>query len=426
MAEGKEKDIMVDLLQMCKANCTFMSVAINRTVDFAKSSSDRALTAKMEPVSVDDAVQWAVTCLNTTQNRVSIEVKPLPAGVCNFIVTDKHWLMENILCYLSNAVKYSTGGKVTLSTSLCISEEVPEDIVGCNSNSSLRSSALTLLPNIGRSRLIKTIAVHPKSSGGNGSSGSDQERELPPPQLRITVEDEGIGIADDSKLLLFQPFQQTMRHAGGTGLGLYSLSKRVEALKGKFGVEKRADGRQGSKFWFSVPYSPDETFSAEISKSVEERFEQSTRHYKRADSGEYGDSKNFPSALVVEDSVVISKSTARMLKKAGYDVHVAENGAIGLEKMKLKQYSTVIMDLQMPIMDGMEATRWIRAFESEESYVSSNNGTQFIIGASANGADDVMQDALNSGMNMFVPKPFSVADLMNSQAISMADADDAV
>ena len=83
MAEGKEKDNTVELLQMCKANCTFMNVAINRTVDFAKSASDRALTPKMEPVSVEDAVQWAVSCQNSTQNRLSVEVKPLPAGVCH-------------------------------------------------------------------------------------------------------------------------------------------------------------------------------------------------------------------------------------------------------------------------------------------------------------------------------------------------------
>ena len=63
--------------------------------------------------------------------------------------------------------------------------------------------------------------------------------------LRITVEDTGIGIRDEVKAKLFQPFRQGQRLAGGTGLGLYSLSKRLEALGGMYGVHDRKDGRQG-------------------------------------------------------------------------------------------------------------------------------------------------------------------------------------
>jgi hypothetical protein len=118
MADGKAKEDIIEQLQMCKTNCAFMSVAINRTVDFAKSTSDIALTPKMEPVSITDSMQWAVTCLKAFQPNVSIAVVPLPADICDVIVTDKHWLMENVLCYLSNAVKYSASGHVTVSASL--------------------------------------------------------------------------------------------------------------------------------------------------------------------------------------------------------------------------------------------------------------------------------------------------------------------
>jgi CheY-like chemotaxis protein len=69
----------------------------------------------------------------------------------------------------------------------------------------------------------------------------------------------------------------------------------------------------------------------------------------------------------------------------------------------------------MPIMDGLEATRRIRSFESERSYIESGKGKQLIFGVSANGADDIKEEALASGMDSFVPKPFSIDYLMEFQ-----------
>jgi CheY-like chemotaxis protein len=316
-------------------------------------------------------------------------------------------------------VKYSSNGKVTISTSLCSHIDSSSDAVS-DSDSGDGSSAhrkksrwpqsVDVFPTDGPVCVLESTPPHPPQQ---------QQKEL-----CITVEDEGIGIEDDKMSLLFQPFQQTMRHAGGTGLGLYSLSKRVEALGGRFGVGSRTDGQQGSRFWFSIPYTPDETYSKEVQSAAE----QSTKiKLERTMSFDAEEKQSvILSALIVEDSAVISKTTSRMLKKAGYVVDVAENGAIGLDKMKQEVYSVVIMDLQMPIMDGMEATRRIRAFESGDEFKSSEKRKQFIIGVSANGADDVMHDALSSGMDLFVPKPFLVADLMESRKQAASYADDVV
>lgn len=73
-------------------------------------------------------------------------------------------------------------------------------------------------------------------------------------------------------------------------------------------------------------------------------------------------------------------------------------------------------NIQMPVMDGLEATRRIRVFENEDSYLKSRKRKQLIFGVSANGADDVKEDALASGMNSFVPKPFSIDYLIEFQA----------
>ena len=73
----------------------------------------------------------------------------------------------------------------------------------------------------------------------------------------MTVEDHGVGVSEELRETLFQPFRQAQRHTGGTGLGLYSLFKRMEALGGDCGVRARSDGSAGSVFWFSFPYRPD-------------------------------------------------------------------------------------------------------------------------------------------------------------------------
>ena len=75
----------------------------------------------------------------------------------------------------------------------------------------------------------------------------------------VTIEDHGVGVAEEMRETLFQPFRQAQRMTGGTGLGLYSLFKRVEALGGDCGVKARSDGTPGSAFWFSFPYRPDPT-----------------------------------------------------------------------------------------------------------------------------------------------------------------------
>jgi CheY-like chemotaxis protein len=377
-----------------------------------------------------------VTCLKAFQPNVSIAVVPLPAGICDVIVTDKHWLMENVLCYLSNAVKYSASGHVTVSASLDNSKTTCDENSVCLVDSPV-SDTFCKGGSRKKSISLRSLDVYPESGVVRriftaGSSGEDDEGVVE--MLRITVEDEGIGISDDKKSSLFKPFQQTMRLAGGTGLGLYSLSKRVEVLKGSFGVVDRTDGQQGSRFWFSIPYSPDESVDfvssslmrGESCDNIDRKVCSSATPVPNGDLTSPADILACPTALVVEDSIVIAKSTKRMLEKGGYKVDVAENGAIGLEKMKAKVYSVVIMDLQMPVMDGLEATRRMRLLEGEKSFQASGKCKQYIIGASANGVDDVMREAIESGMDMFVEKPFSMSMLAQYQQDEMLKVMDKV
>ena len=421
LPSGPETNNILHTIELCKANCAFMTMAINRTLDFTKAASNIALSAKMETASVVASMQWAVTCL-TSQTQIPIQILPHPQGMCEYVVTDKHWLMENMLCYLSNAVKYSSGGKITIGVSLC---EEGEDGSEKFKKSSLKKMFSGREKGIVRTNSSSIYAVEECVEMVSPHTG---DRNIPSPlQMCISVEDEGIGIDDDKRSSLFQPFQQTMRLAGGTGLGLYSLAKRVEVLHGKYGVSGRNDSHPGSRFWFCIPYVADEMYAlncldsssssyvnshrpsinilgglekeeqsfeekagrrwgrqhsnelpekeyaaSESSRRIVEKLEDvprkdannndidietgkenetsthrrmvslesSTRHENESADSSY-------CALIVEDSVVIAKATKRMLSKAGYQVDEAENGAIGLEKMKQKVYTIVVMDLQV-------------------------------------------------------------------------------
>ena len=200
---------------------------------------------------------------------------------------------------------------------------------------------------------------------------------------------------------LFSPFKQAQRLAGGTGLGLYSLAKRMEALNGYYGVRARADGKQGSNFWFAIPYKPDHIsasfaittmvpYKQSSSKSqlsitaVDQTFQPSfcinNEDEKRSlqtllvDSSNQSqplesslnlDEQNISvdglrlNILLVDDSHSILKVVGKMLRKHGHFVTEALNGEEALrvlEKTRIskdtKPFDVVVIDLQMPVMDG--------------------------------------------------------------------------
>ena len=293
-------------------------------------------------------------------------------------------LMENILCYLSNAVKYSSSGTISVSCSL------GQRIIDCNDNQGDLSS---------RNEVF----------------------------LRISVEDEGIGVNEEVAKTLFKPFQQTMRLAGGTGLGLYSLSKRIEALKGGYGVSSRSDGKPGSQFWFSIPYLPDESFEPMVAQTERVsatstavvNFESQLTNDIKEGNHERELNPNIMKILIVEDTPAVANATKRMLTSAGCQVDCAVNGAKGLDMMKAKQYDVVLMDLQMPVMDGLECARRYRQFESEESKKTYwNRPALVIIGVSANDYEGIEEDVLDHGMNAFISKPLSLKEFLEIEQVS--------
>ena len=96
-----------ELLGSLRNATTFMAMAINRCLDFTKSSKGIALSANLEAVNLTRALELPMRVVNDMQSRIGISLLPLPPELCTFVVTDMQWLQENILCLLSNAVKLS-------------------------------------------------------------------------------------------------------------------------------------------------------------------------------------------------------------------------------------------------------------------------------------------------------------------------------
>lgn len=595
-----------DYVSDIKNTNSFMVMTINRVLDYAKASKGMKLVPKFETIQLFDTISLPIQCMKNVQDKVLIQFDKLPEEISSQIITDKQWLQENVLCLLSNAAKYSSGGVVTISvrlvdeqpemasTSPCVTTVSNEpcsatddvDIENqCSKpplnapttkvvskptagtpmsttlvrtffgplarriSSTFRLNSITPSgaldedckdhPAVAASITSASVPVHSDTSlrqlqlasenSFNESSsvarsgvfsvrGAVQDNRY----LLFEVEDTGIGMSEEAMASLFNPFKQTQKLAGGTGLGLFSLAKRVDALKGRFGVRHRRDGKQGSLFWFTVPYRPDEVAAEEEQRlfrraqrqrlkemgivnqsegmpkleSVMSSASQSPRSQLPASlrpqmlricasedssssssvavsvlpaavslkgmrplrsptaavllrgkvpspahfanyrpsthpsstkvSSPNGVSLKASSAgsvrkatfkiLIAEDSPTLAKAQSMMLRRQGHRVHIAENGAIALRMYEesledeLSRYDFILMDLQMPVMDGLEAIKRIRAREAmHPNAAMATVRHQFIIGVSADCSEEIIEEVHQIGADGFLAKPFAIA-----------------
>lgn len=205
-------------------------------------------------------------------------------------------------------------------------------------------------------------------------------------EIEFSVKDTGIGISKSSLSQLFQPFLQldssTTRKHGGTGLGLIISKHLIEMMKGKIRVESQPG--KGSDFIFTI------------------KGKQNIENLKTASQKKplnFNIASEIPlNILLVEDNLINQKVTIRMLKRFGYTIDIAENGVEAIEAVKKKQYELIFMDIQMPVMDGFEATKEIlRMFPNDLCPV--------IIAMTAAVMKGDKEKCLDSGMSDYIPKP---------------------
>ena len=219
-------------------------------------------------------------------------------------------------------------------------------------------------------------------------------------RLRFDVTDTGIGISEEAQAQIFSAFSQadsfTTRKYGGTGLGLAICRQLVALMGGEIGVVS-APGR-GSTFWFEVSLEP----TAEPSTAT---FTAATSDLKMELQPEIP-AAGGPLVLLVEDNAVNREVAVGMLENLGYRTESAVNGLLALEAVAESAYEAVLMDCQMPVMDGLTATAEIRRREAKAG------GRRLpIIALTANAMEGNRDRCLASGMDDFLTKPFTQAQL---------------
>jgi signal transduction histidine kinase/CheY-like chemotaxis protein len=213
--------------------------------------------------------------------------------------------------------------------------------------------------------------------------------------LRFEVRDSGIGIAEEAQGKLFSSFSQvdasTSRRFGGTGLGLAICKRLAEGMGGRIGVH--SGPQQGSCFWFELPLE-------ETTLAIPQEMPELTSAGVQA-PGLAVEKAALP-ILLVEDNKINQKVALALLARQGYSADLAENGVEALRAASSRRYALILMDMQMPEMDGLQATRLIRAQDGPNQQVT-------IVALTANAMPSDHEACLAAGMNDVLTKPLDRA-----------------
>jgi PAS domain S-box-containing protein len=239
----------------------------------------------------------------------------------------------------------------------------------------------------GRLRQVLTNLVGNAVKFTEGGRVEVEAERLADGRLRFRVEDTGIGIPQEVRGRLFTLFSQadssTSRRFGGSGLGLAISQRIVEQMNGEIGYESTPD--VGSVFWFVVPLEP--ATAPDPAPSV--LFGSAAT---RPDGGRYR-------ILVAEDNAINQLVITHELAALGYEVAAVNNGAEALEALEESCFDLVLMDCQMPELDGYEASRRIRASPGELHRIP-------IVALTAHALKEDLERCLAAGMNDTITKPF--------------------
>ena len=221
--------------------------------------------------------------------------------------------------------------------------------------------------------------------------------------LHCSISDTGIGIPADKLDNIFDAFTQaestTTRKFGGTGLGLTISKQLVNLMGGEIWV-KSLPG-VGSTFHFTVKFGKSSGNHQSSGAQIAAQLDNTSPGFLQNNNDGLGQL----SILVADDNVINQRISSAYLTKRGHLVQLASNGLDAIKLMQSEHFDIILMDLQMPVMDGLEATRHIRGLGNEHSQIP-------IIALTADVLSETREQLFTAGMNGFVTKPFNPAQLM--------------
>ena len=349
--EGELRPEQREYLTLVKQSGDALLTVINDILDFSKIEAGKL---ELDPAEfrLREVVEGAVKLLALRAQQKGLQlICDIPNSAPDFVVADGPRIRQILVNLLGNAVKFTHSGEVV-------------------------------------------VKVESRECEVNGKPGVE---------LHFAVRDTGIGIAPENKDKIFQAFAQadgsTARRYGGTGLGLTISMRLAQLMGGHMGVE--SEPGKGSTFWFTVlagigagqrsaPQAMPEDHAAVARPTP------SPRRVERI--------------LLAEDNPVNQKVAVRFLEKEGYRVTVAGNGREAVEALEQEQFDLVLMDVQMPEMDGLQATAAIRARERR-------TGARVpILAMTAHAMSGDRERCLTAGMDGYITKPIHKSELMRAIA----------
>jgi signal transduction histidine kinase/ActR/RegA family two-component response regulator len=338
MAATQLNDEQHELLDTLRLSAKTLLGIINDILDFSKIEAGRMVLETL-PFTPTVLVEEVVSIMAPAAHSKGLTVRTeLSSSLPHSVAGDPLRLRQILLNFVGNAIKFTACGEVVI-----------------------------------RAMRLKK---------GEGQSA----------WLRFEVQDTGVGIPPEKQAGIFDAFTQAdssvTRQYGGTGLGLAICKRLVELMGGQIGVYSQPE--QGSCFWFEVPLpviqenAPEETTAQPSGSALNSHELDGVR------------------VLLVEDNPVNQKVAIRMLQKLGCVVELAENGQQALEKLERASYDIVLMDMQMPVMDGLTATRLLRQREQQTGH------HQVVIALTANAMQTDRELCLDAGMDDYLSKPLTL------------------
>jgi signal transduction histidine kinase/CheY-like chemotaxis protein len=225
--------------------------------------------------------------------------------------------------------------------------------------------------------------------------------------IYFSIKDSGIGIEESKQHRLFNSFSQadssTTRQFGGTGLGLAISKKLCEMLGGQIGVKSQPGA--GSNFFFTIQSNIDCSQSILDLDKKESQLSFKNRIENKISEIDYSSVK----ILVVEDTHVNQIYMKALFQKLSIKMQIAENGVEALHLYKSHKWDLIFMDIQMPLMDGYEATKCIRQYEADNTMEPTP-----IVALTANAMSDDSKNCFDVGMNDYLTKPVKIEMILNA------------
>ncbi|WP_334916933.1 hybrid sensor histidine kinase/response regulator [Nostoc sp.] len=347
---GQQKDFV----EIIYSSGNSLLKIINDFLDFSKVQSGN-LELEEEPFILQSCINEAFYLLAPQAREKGLKITFLDTlKLPTTIVGDITRLRQVLINLLSNAIKFTQNGSIEVSVIIRNNKDI------------------------------------------NRSSAANTD------EIQFSIKDTGIGIPSDRMERLFKAFSQvnssTTREYGGTGLGLAICKQLCELMGGRIWVESELN--IGSTFYFTIAASviPEESAGAQVFASVQEL--QVRNSENKCDSRP----SDLPKLriLLTEDNLVNQKIALKQLQSLGYSADVANNGKEALHLLEKIPYDLILMDCQMPILDGLETTKEIHRWQ-ESNFASGRRPV--VVAMTANAMKEDQKMCLDAGMDDYLSKP---------------------